>query len=254
MLSPGELLLVGLASIAAGVVNAVAGGGTLIAFPALVALGVPAIAANVTSKLALLPGYFGGTFAQRQDLRGQRSRLLWILPATFVAGLAGALLLVNTEEQLFTALVPYLILLSAVLVAIQEPVKAWLIRFRTARGAAPAREGAAVVPIVLGAVYGGYFGAGLGVIILAVLGLFFHDSLVRLNALKQAMTFSTAVSASLFFAFSGHVLWDVALVMGVGALLGGACGGQLARRVKPAVLRWSVVVIGFLIAAIYFLK
>lgn len=249
-----ELLLVGLASIAAGVVNAVAGGGTLIAFPALLALGVPPIAANVTSKLALLPGYFGGTFAQRADLLGQRSRLIWILPTTFVAGLAGALLLIRTEERLFNALVPYLILLSAVLIAVQEPVRAWVIRFRGLRGAGPSREAAAALPILLAAVYGGYFGAGLGVIILALLGLLLHDSLVRLNALKQAMSLSTTISASLFFAFSGQVLWQAALIMGAGALLGGAWGGRLARRVKPQVLRWSVVTIGVAIAFAYFVK
>ena len=253
-MSPEELVLVGLSAILAGIVNAVAGGGTLIAFPALVALGVPPIAANVTSKLALLPGYIGGTYAQRTDLQGQKASLLWIMPVTFFAGLAGALLLVNTKAQLFTALVPYLILLSTILIAVQEPLKAWLVRFRTTRGAAPAQAFVAALPLVLAAVYGGSFGAGLGVIILAVLGLTLNDSLVRLNALKQAISVSTTFSASIFFAFSGQVLWDAAVVMGVGALLGGSWGGKLAQRVKPAVLRWSVVVIGLLISAYYFLK
>jgi len=236
------------------VVNAVAGGGTLIAFPALLALGIPPIAANVTSKLALLPGYLGGTLAQRADLQGQRARLLWILPLSFAAGLAGALLLLQSEEQLFTALVPWLILLAAALIAIQEPLKAWLARRQAARGDGVPSEGRAAIPIVLTAAYGGYFGAGLGVIILAVLGLFLHDSLARLNALKQTMSLSATLSASIFFAFSGQVLWDAAAVMGAGALLGGACGGALARRVNPKVLRGSIVTIGFLIAAIYFAR
>ncbi len=249
-----DLALIGIAALGAGAVNAVAGGGTLITFPALVALGVPAIAANVTNTVALCPGYIGGTIAQSADLRGQRRRLYWVLPLTAAGGLLGGLLLLNTEERVFRTLVPYLILLASILLAVQRPLGAWLARRRQARGGGKGSDLAAALPVALGAVYGGYFGAGLGVIMLAVLGLSMHDTLVRLNALKQAISFSTNIAAAIFFLFSGLVLWDVALVMAVGAFAGGALGGRYARKLNSEALRWMVVTVGVVIACVYFVK
>ncbi len=241
-------LLAGLAAVAAGLVNALAGGGTLITFPALVALGIPAVAANVTSTVALCPGYLGGTLAQRRDLAGQRRRLNLLLPAGVLGGVIGGFLLLHTGERLFREIVPYLILLASALLAVSDPLRAWLLR-RAGQAAASNPEGAwAVVPVGLAAVYGGYFGAGLSVILLAVLGLVLNDSLTRLNALKQVIAFSANLAAAVFFLFSGHVVWTVALVMMAGALLGGVLGGRLAGRVKPAVLRWLVVAIGGIVA------
>src|SRR5574339_802746 len=123
-----EFVLVGLAAVAAGAVNALAGGGTLITFPMLTAVGVPAVAANITNTVALCPGYFGGTLAQWKDLRGQKQRLWLIVPASIVGGVIGGFLILQTGERLFRELVPYLILLASVLLAIQDPVRAWLIR------------------------------------------------------------------------------------------------------------------------------
>ena len=241
-------LLAGLAAIAAGLVNALAGGGTLITFPALIALGIPAVAANVTSTVALCPGYLGGALAQRRDLTGQRRRLNLLLPAGALGGVIGGILLLHTGERLFREIVPYLILLASALLAVSDPLRAWLLR-RAGRAASSNSEGAlAVVPVGLAAVYGGYFGAGLSVILLAVLGLVLNDSLTRLNALKQVIAFSANLAAAVFFLFSGHVVWTVALVMMAGALLGGVLGGRLAGRVKPAVLRWLVVGIGGFVA------
>ncbi len=249
-----ELALAALAAFAAGGVNAVAGGGTLITFPTLVALGVPPIAANVTNTVALCPGYVGGTLAQSADLQPQKQRLYWVVPLTFIGGLVGGLLLLNTEEKLFRTLVPWLILVASGLLAVQKPFGAWLARYRERRGHGPRTDFSGVVPIFFAAVYGGYFGAGLGVILLAVLGLCMSDSLVKLNALKQAISFSTNVAAALFFVFSGLVLWDVALVMAVGALAGGSLGGRYARKLNPEVLRALVVSAGVIIAAVYFIK
>jgi uncharacterized membrane protein YfcA len=249
-----EYILIALAAVAAGMVNALAGGGTLISFPALIAAGVPAIASNVTNTVALVPGYLGATFAQSKDLRDQKRRLRMFLPAGAIGGLAGGLLLLNTGEELFQELVPFLILLASALLAIQDPVKAWLVRYAARRGATALPEAGAVIPVGLAAVYGGYFGAGLSVIVLAALGLTLDDSLTRLNALKQAVAFATNVAAALLFVFSDEVVWPAAFVMAAGALLGGVLGGKLAGRLKPQTLRWTVVTIGVIVAIIYLVR
>jgi uncharacterized membrane protein YfcA len=253
MLTGFEFILVGLAAVAAGMVNALAGGGTLITFPMLIAVGVPAVAANVTNTVALCPGYLGATFAQSGDLRGQKSRLWVLLPAGVVGGLLGGVLLLNTGEKVFRELVPFLILLASGLLALQDPLRAWLVR-RAGQGGPAASERWAALPVGLAAVYGGYFGAGLSVIVLAVLGLLLDDTLTRLNAAKQAVAFSTNIAAALLFVASGQVVWPAALVMAVGALIGGVLGGRLAGRIKPATLRWVVVVIGVVVAVIYLVR
>lgn len=249
-----EIIIAALAAVAAGLINALAGGGTLITFPVLMAIGLPAVSANVTNTVALCPGYLGGTLAQSNDLKDQK-KLLWIvLPAGILGGLVGGILLLQTGEKLFTDLVPFLILLASTLLAIQNPVRKWLTG-RRETGKATNRSGFwAFLFIFLAAIYGGYFGAGLSVIILAVLGLILNDTLTRLNALKQGIAFVTNVAAAIFFIFSGQVNWIVAAVMAVGALLGGALGGRLASRIKPETLRWIVVIIGFTVGVIYLVR
>ena len=254
MLSGIELLFAGLAAVAAGAINALAGGGTLITFPMLTFLGIPAVTANVTNTVALCPGYFGGTLAQWNDLRGQTSRLWIVVPASIVGGVIGGFLLLQTGERLFRELVPYLILLASTLLAIQDPVRAWLMRRLGEGHSGTGMEKLAWLPVGLASIYGGYFGAGLSVIVLAALGITLEDTLTRLNALKQAVAFSVNVAAAIFFLFSGHVLWPAALVMAVGALAGGVLGGRLAGRIKPSTLRWTVVTIGVVISIIYFLR
>lgn len=247
-------ILVGLAALAAGAVNALAGGGTLITFPMLTAVGLPAIAANVTNTVALSPGYLGATLAQANDLRGQKARLWLVVPAGAIGGVIGGVLLLNTGERLFRSLVPFLILLASALLAIQDPVRAWLARRAAQNGARATSEKWVALPLGLAAIYGGYFGAGLSVIVLAVLGITLEDTLTRLNALKQAVAFSTNIAAAVFFLFSGKVVWPAALVMAVGALIGGALGGRLAGRVKPSTLRWIVVTIGVTVSIVYLLR
>jgi uncharacterized membrane protein YfcA len=248
-----EYGLIAAAAFAAGLVNALAGGGTLITFPALTLLGVPPVVANVTNTVALCPGYLGATLAQRNLLAGQKRRLWWYFPAGAVGGLVGALLLLRTGERLFAAAVPWLILLAAVLLAIGEPLKKALGRNQVAASGAK-DEALASIPVGLAAVYGGYFGAGLSVIVLAVLGIAVRDSLTRLNALKQGIAFATNVAAAVVFLFSGQVLWLMAAVMAVAALLGGAAGGKLAGKLNPTVLRWVVVIIGVAVAIYYLVK
>lgn len=254
ILNTFDLLLVALAAVAAGAVNALAGGGTLITFPMLIAVGVPAVAANVTNTVALCPGYLGATVAQWSDLRTQTERLWLLFPASVIGGVLGGILLLNTGERIFSALVPYLILLAAGLLAAQGPVRAWLVRRSHESGSGPRSAAWSTVPVGLAAVYGGYFGAGLSVIVLAVLALVIDDSLTRLNALKQAIALIVNVAAAIFFIFSGQVLWFTALVMAVGALVGGALGGRLAGRIHPATLRWTVVAIGVLVSVIYLVR
>ncbi len=276
-LEPLQYLLVALAAVAAGAINALAGGGTLITFPALTAMGIPAVVANVTNTVALLPGYLGATFAQMEEVRSQRRRLWFLLPAAALGGLVGGWLLLRTDEKLFRQLVPFLILLASLLLAVQEPLKRWLAGKRRKSGeageqgsgggpesspaplppstpASSTSEAWAALPVFFAAIYGGYFGAGLSVIVLAVLALVIDDTLTRLNGLKQLVGFVTNLTAALFFVFSGRVIWSVAAVMAVGALIGGALGGRLAGRVPPATLRRVVVVIGVAVAIIYFVR
>ncbi|NJD18284.1 MAG: sulfite exporter TauE/SafE family protein, partial [Gemmatimonadetes bacterium] len=215
IVSGPDLVFVALAAVGAGLVNALAGGGTLITFPALLAVGVPAVAANVTNTVALTPGYLGATLAQARALAGQRARLLLLVPAAVAGGMAGGFLLLGTSERIFRGLVPWLILLASGLLAAQRPEKAWVQRRLAAVGESPRRrhQAVALLPIALAAVYGGYFGAGLSVIILAVLALALDDTLTRLNGLKQALAFATNTSAAVLFVFSGRTVWLVAGVM-----------------------------------------
>ena len=249
-----SFVLIGLAAIVGGAVNALAGGGTLLTFPVLMAVGLPAVPANITNTVALCPGYLGGTFAQISDLRGHARHLWFLAPAGILGGIAGGFLLLNTGESMFRALVPYLIFLATGLLAVQERLRAWLVG-RTVRAMArPSHEAWTALPVFLASIYGGYFGAGLSVIVLAVLGLVLEDTLTRLNALKQIISFSINIAAAVFFVFSGKIVWPAALVMMVGALVGGALGGRLAGRIKPETLRRIVVTAGVIIGMIYLVR
>jgi hypothetical protein len=254
-LSALDLGLAGLAAVAAGAVNALAGGGTLITFPTLTALGLPAVAANVTNTIAMAPGHLGATLAQKRDLAGQRTRVRRLAPAALLGGLVGGLLLLFTSERVFRQLVPFLILLASALLAVQEPVRAWLLR-RLARASPHASHGEAlaIIPVFAASIYGGYFGAGLSVIVLSALGLLVDDSLTRLNAAKQAIGFAANGAAAVLFLFSGQVHWAAGLVMAVGAVAGGALGGRLAGRVRPATLRRVVVSVGVLVGLAYLIR
>jgi uncharacterized membrane protein YfcA len=249
-----QLLLALLASLAAGFINAVAGGGTLVTFPVLMALGLPPVAANVTNTVALCPGYFGGIFAQRKDFASQKKRLMAILPVSVLGGIAGGLILLNTGEKAFNGIVPYLILLACLLLAIQVPVKKWMqSRSGKTHSTLIKRVGAGSL-LLLASVYGGYFGAGVSVIVIAILGLIYDDSLTKLNVLKQAISFSINISAAIYFAFSGKVDWAFAGIMMVGAVTGGLLGGKFAGSIKPALLRGIVIVTGCTAALVYLLR
>lgn len=249
-----DLLIAALAAIGAGAINALAGGGTLISFPVLVAVGVPPVAANITNAVALCPGYFGATIAQLPNLKGQRAKLLLLAPVAVLGGLAGGMILVRTGERTFTALVPWMILAASLLLAVQEPVKKFVVKRLSNPEHKHHTMALSALPIAAASIYGGFFSAGMSVLLLAVLGLTLDDSLTRLNALKQVLAFSVNIAAAVFFLFSDQVVWVAAAVMAVGALIGGALGGKLAGKLPPAVLRWVVVVAGIAIAIAYWVK
>lgn len=254
MLEWYQFLFIGLAALAGGFINAIAGGGTLITFPVLTAVGLPAVVANITNTVALSPGYLGATIAQWNDLKTQKKRLWLFVPASVIGGIIGGILLLNTGEKLFRSLVPFLILLASALLAIGDPLRNYINRRLSTRGASLEHIQYAILPVTLAAVYGGYFGAGLSVIVLAVLGFLINDSLTRLNALKQAIAFSVNIAAAIFFVFSGQVNWWAALVMAIFAITGGTLGGKLAGKIKPSTLRWTVVTIGVIVSIIYFIR
>jgi uncharacterized membrane protein YfcA len=211
------------------------------------------VAANVTNTVALCPGYLGAAIAQKKHLSGQRARLLFLLPAGAIGGVLGGLLLVRTGERLFDTSIPFLLLLASGLLAFQDSLNGWL--GRHSRDDNPEASAlSAVLPIGLASIYGGYFGAGLGVIELAVLGIFLRDNLTRLNALKQVLSLVVNLAAALFFLFSARVVWPVAIGMALGAMLGGAIGGKLAGRVSSSALRRTVVALGLTLATLYFFR
>jgi uncharacterized membrane protein YfcA len=249
-----ELAIAAGAAVAAGLVNALAGGGTLISFPVLLALGVPPLAANVTNAIALCPGYLGGTLSQLPNLSGQRQRLTALLPVSIAGGVAGAMILIHTGERTFTLLVPWMILLASVLLAIQDRVRGRVLRHLQTHTDAPVLPLTTVLTIGAASVYGGYFSAGMSVLLVAVLGLTLSDTFTRLNALKQVLAFGINVAAVAYLLWSEHVIWSAVCVMALGALIGGALGGRIASRVSPATLRWCVVVVGVCVAIAYWVK
>ena len=244
-------LIAAVAAAGAGAVNAIAGGGTLISFPTLVALGASKVGANVTNTVALCPGYFGGAVAQRSQLPGQRSRLVRLSIAAGLGGLTGSVLLLATGEAAFTKLVPWLILLACALLGGQNYIRKWL-RIGSRTHGAP--NAVAIAATYFVSIYGGYFGAGLGIALLAVLGLVIDETLPRLNALKQVLALVINVVAACFFAGSGEVIWSLVLVMAPASLLGGVAGGKLVNKIKPSVLRGGVVTYGTVLAVYYLLR
>lgn len=246
------LEVVGLAAagFAAGGINAVAGGGSLISFPALVAAGYDAKAANVTNTVAVWPGTLGGSVAYRDELRRQPRRIIALLVPAIAGALAGSALLLATSSDTFDAIVPFLILTGVAIMIFQEPLGAFLSRRNVGS------TGGDHVPMLLHAlvfttaIYGGYFGAGFGIITLALLAILLPDDLHHSNALKGILALIVNGVAVVYFAAFGPVKWGAAAVMAAGSIGGGYFGVGVMRRFSPAWLRRAVVVYGTVAAIV----
>lgn len=247
------LLLVG-TGFGAGAVNAVAGGGSLISFPALLGVGLPILPANVTNTVALWPGYVGGALGYRRELRSMH-RLLNVIAISVLGAVAGAVLLLNTPTAWFSHLVPWLILLGTGLFAVQPVVARRLLATRSAAAAraGDVRDGSETgwpirFAILLASVYGAYFGAGLGVMLLAILGVFMPGELQDSNALKNSLSLSINTVALIAFALFGPVHWVAVLIMAVACLAGGYFGAMFARRLPPIIMRTFIIIFGLVVS------
>lgn len=233
------LLLV--AGLGAGTINTVVGSGSLITFPALLALGYPPVVANMTNNLGVLPGSVSGTLAYRAELRDQWSRTLHLVIASVVGGLLGALLLLMLPTAAFDAIVPALIALACVLVVVQPWLRRWLSTRRRRAG----RAGPALFSGVFATgIYGGYFGAAQGVLLLALLDILLDDELNRLNAMKNVLATGANGAAAAVFVVHGGVAWLAAALIAGGAVVGGQVGARIGRRLSPTVYRSVIVAVG----------
>jgi uncharacterized membrane protein YfcA len=242
----GDVALLLAAGGGAGAINAMAGGGSLVSFPALLATGLPSVTANVTNAIAVLPGYVGGTVAYRDWLQGQRARAQTLGVASALGSATGAVILLVSPESVFDAIVPFLILLACGLLAAQQRIR----RLVGSGEHAEARPRALHVSTYVASIYGGYFGAGLGIALLALLGLLLPDDLQSLNALKGLLSLVIAAVAAVFFIVAAPVAWTSALCVGVSSLVGGVVGARLAQRIPDGPLRTLVVAYGVIVAIV----
>ncbi|MDX3452638.1 sulfite exporter TauE/SafE family protein [Streptomyces sp. ME02-8801-2C] len=236
-----QAVAITVAAIAAGALNAVVGSGTLITFPTLLAFGYPPVLANVSNNLGLIPGVLSAAYGYRRELEGQRRRLVRLGLASATGGLLGALLLLELPADAFESVVPLLILAACVLILLQPRLN------RRLREKPSDREngGPAVwLGVAATGVYGGYFGAAQGVLLIGLLGSFLHDSLRRLNATKTVLAAIVNSVAALVFLTATDIDWTVAGLIAVGSTLGGVLGARLGRRLPPTALRVIILTVG----------
>jgi uncharacterized membrane protein YfcA len=243
-----------IASFLAGALNAMAGGGSFLSFPALLGVGVPPIQANATNTVALWPGQFTSIAAYWQDLKANLRLVLPVCSAALLGGVTGAIILLRTGQATFMALVPWLLLLASGLFAASGPVSSWLQRRRTTlTGVRPS-----LLPLWIGVVvvcfYIGYFGAGAGFLLMSVLSVFGIQNINQVNALKVIATTTANGIAVVTFIVEKQILWKYCLLMMIAAALGGYLGAQYARRMHPHHMRLLVVLIGLGMAAYFFWK
>ncbi len=236
------------AALIAGAINSVAGGGTLVSFPALIWLGLPPVTANATNTVSIWPGTLGSVFGYRRELRGADPRFLTLVAPSLIGGVAGALLLRWTPPAIFGRLVPYLILFATMLFMAQQPIQR---RLKTADAAAhrSLRWLAGAMAFQLGvAIYGGYFGAGIGILMLAALSIIGLSDIHQMNGLKNLFGMTINGVAALYFVWAGMVYWPYVVIMAAGAITGGYGGAGVARRIGQTLVRRIVIAIGFAMA------
>ncbi|MFE9325932.1 sulfite exporter TauE/SafE family protein [Nocardia sp. NPDC052278] len=241
-----EQLAVFGAGIAAGGINTIVGSGTLITFPVLLAFGIPPVTANVSNTIGLVPGGVSGAYGYRRELEGQRARLVRLGSASLLGGTTGAILLLILPAAAFKAIVPVLIIAALILVVVQPRLARWVKERRAAdSGPAPEHGGLILyVAIFLCGIYGGYFGAAQGVLLIGLLGVFVHEDIQRLNGVKNVLGLLVNAVSAVVFTLIADVDWRVAALIAVGSIIGGQLGAKMGRRMPPTALRAVIVVVG----------
>ncbi|HLM30457.1 MAG TPA: sulfite exporter TauE/SafE family protein [Solirubrobacterales bacterium] len=236
-----EALAILAAGVAAGAINAIVGSGTLITFPVLVALGYQPLVANVSNNIGLVPGAVAGVFGYRRELEGQRPRAIMLGVFSIAGGVAGATLLLVLPASAFEAIVPALIAIALVLVIAQPRIDRALAHRPTPKGehGVPLRTA-----VTASGVYGGYFGAGQGILLISILGIGIRDRLQRLNGLKNVLAGLVNATAGVIFVFAANVDWGVAALIAAGSIVGALVGAHYGRRLEPNLLRAMIVVVG----------
>lgn len=236
------------AGVGAGTINVIVGSGTLLTFPVLLAVGLPPVTANVSNSLGLVPGSLAGAIGYRRELAGQRARLLRLGGASLAGGLIGAWLLLTLPSEAFGAIVPVLIAIALVLVVLQPRLSRAVRQRRQREGSVPDDRGGALLTLCVGlcGIYGGYFGAAQGIILLGLMGTLLHDDLQRINATKNILALLVNGVAAVFFLFVAEFHWLAVALVAAGATAGGVLGARVGRRLPPAVLRAVIVVVGLL--------
>ena len=244
-MTPWAALAIFAAGLGAGTVNVIVGSGSLITFPTLLALGYPPVLANVSNNVGLVPGAASAVVAYRRELGGQRTRIVKLGSASLAGGVTGAVLLLAVPASAFKAAVPALVLLATVLMAVQPRVSRWLATRgdRHIHGGLPLLAG-----VFLTGVYGGYFGAAQGVILMALLAIFIDDELQRLNGTKNALALIVNGVAAVVFLLVTNVDWAVVVLIAAGSTIGGQLGGHYGRRLPAEILRACIVVVGLGVA------
>jgi uncharacterized protein len=247
------MILIALAGVGAGAINAVVGSGTLITFPTLVALGYPPVVSTMSNAVGLVAGGVSGTWGYREELRGQGNRLRWQIPASLLGAGVGAWLLLHLPEKVFTQVVPVLLILALILVLIGPRIQAWARKRaedsgRSAEHVTRGRMAALVFGTFAVGIYGGYFTAAQGILLIGMMGMMLPESMQRMNAAKNLLSLVVnivAAAAYTLVAFD-RISWAAAGLIAVGSLIGGWLGARYGRRLSPAVLRIAIVVVGLI--------
>jgi uncharacterized protein len=240
--SPLHAIAIFAAGIVAGTINTVVGSGTLFTFPVLLAFGYAPVVANVSNTVGLVPGSVSGAVGYRRELAGQRRRLVPLACASLIGGVIGAILLLSLPASAFSAIVPVFIALALLLIVFQPRLSSLLSAHRP-RGHDRAGP-VATLAVLAGGIYGGYFGAAQGILVLAVLSLAVDDDLRRLNAVKVVLTGLVNFVSGAIFVFAAHVAWAPAGLIAAGSVLGGVLGARIGRRLPPQALRAVIVIVG----------
>ena len=237
-----EIIAIFAAGVVAGTINTVVGSGTLFTFPVLLAFGYPPVTANVSNTIGLVPGSASGAFGYRTELRGQTRRVALLTTFSVIGGITGAVLLLTLPASAFKAIVPVFIVIALALIVFQRQINRILESHGSHRGDRPGPL--ALTGVLAGGIYGGYFGAAQGILVLAILGLSIEDRLQRLNALKVVMTGMVNLVSGIVFVFAAHVAWAPAGLIAGGSVIGGVLGARVGRRLSPRVLRGVIVIVG----------